>query len=110
VSPCSHHPPDRIRNEKAPIYRASLRAFIGRALTTFEAGFALNVIGSFVKGLTPSRASVAGFTVTSNLANPGTRKAPVCLSSAWPERVQHALDFIARHIVWKLLSDFLNDL
>jgi hypothetical protein len=25
------------------------------------------------------------------------------------ERVQHALDFIARQIVWKLLSDFLNN-
>jgi len=34
---------------------------MGRALTTFEAGFAANVIGSFVNGLTPSRASVAGF-------------------------------------------------
>jgi hypothetical protein len=49
---------------------------MGRALTTFEVGFALNIIGSFVRGLMPSCSSVAGFTVTSNLANPGTRKAP----------------------------------
>src|SRR6516162_5339626 len=60
---------------------ASLAAFTGRALTIFRAGFALNIVGSFVKGLMPFRAFVAGFLTTTNLANPGTKKAPVFLSS-----------------------------
>ena len=60
---------------------ASLTAFTGRALMTFLAGFALNTAGSFVNGLMPFRAFVAGFLMTTNLANPGTKKAPVFLSS-----------------------------
>ena len=47
----------------------------------FRAGFALNTVGSFVKGLMPLRAFVAGFLITTNFANPGTTKAPVFLSS-----------------------------
>jgi ABC transporter substrate binding protein len=60
---------------------ASLTAFTGRALITFLAGLALNIVGSFVNGLMPFRAFVAGFLMTTNLANPGTKKAPVFLSS-----------------------------
>jgi hypothetical protein len=60
---------------------ASLAAFTGRALMIFRAGFALNTVGSFVNGLTPLRAFVTGFLITTNLANPGTKKAPVFLSS-----------------------------
>src|SRR6266853_2842257 len=60
---------------------ASLAAFTGRALTIFRAGFALNIVGSFVNGLMPFRALVAGFLMTTNLANPGTKKAPSFLSS-----------------------------
>ncbi len=52
---------------------ASLTAFTGRALITFLAGLALNTVGSFVKGLMPSRAFVAGFLMTTNFANPGTK-------------------------------------
>src|ERR1019366_6300896 len=63
---------------------ASLAAFTGRALMIFRAGFALNIVGSFVNGLMPFRAFVAGFLTTTNLANPGTKKAPVFLSSLWP--------------------------
>ena len=37
---------------------AALTAFTGRALTTFRAGFALNIIGSFVNGLMPLRSFV----------------------------------------------------
>src|SRR6201995_5257516 len=63
---------------------ASLTAFTGRALTIFRAGFALKVVGSFVNGLMPWRAFVAGFLITMNLASPGTTNAPVFLSSLWP--------------------------
>ena len=60
---------------------ASLAAFTGRALMIFRAGFALNIVGSFVNGLMPLRSFVAGFLMTTNLAKPGTKKAPVFLSS-----------------------------
>jgi|SRR5689334_2010904 hypothetical protein len=60
---------------------AALTAFTGRALTTFRAGFALKIIGSFVNGLMPLRSFVAGFLMTTNLANPGRTKAPDLLSS-----------------------------
>src|SRR5712691_5178696 len=63
---------------------ASLTAFTGRALTIFRAGFALNIVGSFVNGLMPLRSFVAGFLITTNFANPGTRKAPDFLSSMYP--------------------------
>src|ERR1700751_4893065 len=56
---------------------ASLAAFTGRALMIFRAGFAVNIAGSFVNGLMPFRAFVADFLMTTNLANPGTKKAPV---------------------------------
>ena len=59
---------------------ASLTAFTGRALIIFLAGLALNIVGSFVKGLMPFRTFVAGFLITTNLANPGTKKAPVLSS------------------------------
>jgi hypothetical protein len=49
-----------------------LAAFAGRALMIFRAGFALNTVGFFVNGLTPLRAIVAGFLITTNSANPGT--------------------------------------
>jgi hypothetical protein len=60
-----------------PYETASLAAFTGRALMIFRAGFALNTVGSFVNGLMPLRAFVAGFLMTTNFANPGTKKAPV---------------------------------
>src|ERR1700722_12692236 len=60
---------------------ASLVAFTGRALMIFRAGLALKTVGSFVNGLMPLRAFTAGFLMTTNLANPGTTKAPVFLSS-----------------------------
>src|SRR5215468_7927505 len=60
---------------------ASLAALTGRALMIFRAGFALNIVGSFVKGFMPFLAFVAGFLTTTNLANPGTKKAPAFLSS-----------------------------
>jgi hypothetical protein len=62
---------------------ASLAAFTGRALMIFRAGFALNIVGSFVNGLMPFRAFVAGFLMTINLAKPGTKKAPAFLSSLY---------------------------
>ena len=85
-------PSNRLKRSRAfshapgtPIFRcyitAALTAFTGRALTTFRAGFALNIIGSFVNGLMPLRSFVAGFLMTTNLANPGRTKAPDLLSS-----------------------------
>jgi hypothetical protein len=72
--------------QKAPegafeIHTASFAALTGRALTIFRAGLALNIIGSPLKGFVPARALVAGFFMTTNLANPGTRKMPVFFSS-----------------------------
>src|SRR4029079_15719719 len=61
----------------------SLAALIGRALISFRAGLALSVVGSFVNGLIPSRAFVAGFLITTNFARPGTRNAPDFLSSLY---------------------------
>src|SRR5579884_3910056 len=49
-----------------------------------RAGFALKTVGSLVNGLIPLRALVAGFLMTTNLAMPGTRKAPAFFSSLWP--------------------------
>jgi hypothetical protein len=49
---------------------ASLAALTGRALTILRAGFALKTVGSFVNGLMPWRAFVAGFFMTMNLASP----------------------------------------
>ena len=40
----------------------------------FRAGFALNTVGSFVNGLMPFRAFVAGFLMTTNFANPGNNE------------------------------------
>jgi len=52
---------------------ASLIAFTGRALMALLAGFASNLIGALVNGLMPSCAGVAGFSTTTNLANPGSK-------------------------------------
>src|SRR5450759_5396627 len=62
-------------------YTASFAALTGRALTIFRAGLALNIIGPPVNGFVPWRALVAGFLMTTNFANPGTRKTPFFLSS-----------------------------
>ena len=77
----------------------------------FRAGLALNTVGSFVNGLMPLRAFVAGFLMTTNLANPGTRKAPVFefFVPYFSERLDDAFDVLSRHIVLMLLSDFLNE-
>ncbi|MFO1428143.1 MAG: Spy/CpxP family protein refolding chaperone [Steroidobacteraceae bacterium] len=53
-----------------------LRFFSGIARTFFEAGLALNIIFSPVKGLTPSRALVAGFLTTFIFRRPGRVKRP----------------------------------
>ena len=60
---------------------ASFAALTGRARTIFRAGFALNIISSPVKGLVPLRALVAGFLMTTNFANPGTRNTPFFFNS-----------------------------
>jgi hypothetical protein len=41
---------------------ASLAAFTGRALTIFRAGFALNIVGSFVNGLMALRTLASALT------------------------------------------------
>src|SRR6476620_147531 len=69
------------RSTLALHHTASCAAFTGRALTIFRAGFALNTVGSLVNGLMPARSLVAGFLMTTNFAKPGSRKAPVFLSS-----------------------------
>ena len=60
---------------------ASLATFSGAALTDLLAGLAANSIGSFVKGFTPLRASVAGLFTTDILTKPGTTNSPDSFSS-----------------------------
>src|SRR5262249_34426262 len=74
----------QMRSLGADFQTASLAAFTGRALTIFRAGFALNTVGSLVKGLMPLRSLVAGFLMTTNLANPGSMNTPAFFSSLWP--------------------------
>src|SRR5258708_8090780 len=63
---------------------ASLAALTGRALMIFRAGFALNIVGSFVKGLMPFLAFVAGFFLTNKFADSGTKKGPPLFCSFFP--------------------------
>merc|ERR1712157_350412 len=60
----------------------SLNFFMGKPLTVLLAGFALNTHGSFVKGLTPFRAGVAGLFLSFRLTQPAILKEPFFLSSA----------------------------
>src|SRR5258708_35672642 len=64
-----------------PLQTASLATFRGDALTDLLAGLAANSIGSFVKGFTPLRASVAGLFTTDILAKPGMTNSPDSFSS-----------------------------
>src|SRR5881394_1348975 len=65
-----------------PLQTASLATFSGAALTDSLAGLAS--MGSFVKGLTPLRASVAGLFTTDILAKPGMTNSPGSFSSLQP--------------------------
>ena len=60
---------------------AFFAAFTGRTRTIFRAGLALKIVGSLVNGLMPCRSFIAGFLMTTNFANPGTKNVPVFLSS-----------------------------
>lgn len=64
-----------------PPQTASLATFRGDALTDLLAGLAANCMGSFVKGFTPLRASVAGLCTTDILAKPGMTNSPDSFSS-----------------------------
>src|SRR4051794_16228326 len=64
-----------------PLQTASLATFRGDALTDLLAGLAANSIGSFVKGFTPLRASVAGLLTTDIFAKPGMTNSPDSFSS-----------------------------
>src|SRR5262249_32098907 len=91
---------------------ASLAALTGRALMILRAGFALKTVGSFVNGLIPRRAFVAGFFMTMNLASPGITNAPVFLSSLWPISATASmtpLTVLARDLVRMSLDDSLNE-
>jgi hypothetical protein len=78
---------------------ASFAALTGRALTIFRAGLALNTVGSLVKGLMPARSAVAAFLMTTNLAKPGTTKAPFffisLLVAHFSQRLDNALHVFA---------------
>ena len=63
------------------IQTASLATFSGDALTDLLAGLAANSIGSFVNGLMPLRASVAGLFTTDILTKPGMTNSPDSFSS-----------------------------
>merc|ERR1712014_79357 len=65
----------------APQLIISLNFFMGKPLTVLLAGFALNTHGSFVKGLTPFRAGVAGLFFSFRLTQPAILKEPFFLSS-----------------------------
>ena len=64
-----------------PLQTASLATFRGDALTDLLAGLAANSMGSFVKGFTPLRASVASLCTTDILAKPGMTNSPDSFSS-----------------------------
>merc|ERR1711976_1086341 len=66
----------------APQLIISLNFFMGKPLTVLLAGFALNTHGSFVKGLTPFRAGVAGLFFSFRLTQPATLKDPCFFSWA----------------------------
>merc|ERR1719373_1363279 len=66
----------------APQLIISLNFFMGKPLTVLLAGFALNTHGSFVKGLTPFRAGVAGLLLSFRFRQPPILKDPCFLSSA----------------------------
>jgi hypothetical protein len=53
---------------------ASLAAFTGRALMIFRAGLALNIVGSFVNGLMPFRAFVAGVLYDNHFGEAGHKE------------------------------------
>jgi hypothetical protein len=59
------------RTGMANFQTASFATFNDDALTALLAGFAANSMGSFVKGLTPLRASVVGLFTTDILTKPG---------------------------------------
>eukprot|EP00448_Togula_jolla_P029435 CAMPEP_0170622162 /NCGR_PEP_ID=MMETSP0224-20130122/28980_1 /TAXON_ID=285029 /ORGANISM="Togula jolla, Strain CCCM 725" /LENGTH=99 /DNA_ID=CAMNT_0010948455 /DNA_START=52 /DNA_END=348 /DNA_ORIENTATION=+ len=65
----------------APQLTASFSFFRGRARTVCDAGFALKMQGSFVKGLMPFLALVAGFFFSFMLSIPASLKLPVFFSS-----------------------------
>src|SRR5690606_14823561 len=55
----------------------SFRPFNAATLTVFDAGLALNIISSPVKGFTPFRAFVAGFLTTRIFRRPGRVNKPL---------------------------------
>src|SRR5260370_38947162 len=69
------HSPDAIDQT------ASLATFNGDALTVLLAGLAANSIGSFVNGLMPLRASVAGLLTTDNFTKPRMTNPPDSFNS-----------------------------
>src|SRR5688500_1222101 len=68
--------PELGRSGETCQFTRALRLFRGSTRTFLEAGFALNTIFSFVKGLMPSRAFVAGFFTTFILRRPGSVNRP----------------------------------
>jgi len=58
------HPADRSACGRACLRDRVLHSLDWRALTTFQAGFALNTVGSLVNGLMPLRTCVAGLLMT----------------------------------------------
>ena len=73
--------PARPHSSDAIDQTASLATFNGDALTVLLAGLAANSIGSFVNGLMPLRASVAGLLTTDILTKPGMTNSPDSFSS-----------------------------
>src|ERR1700674_1386153 len=91
---------------------ASLAAFTGRALMIFRAGFALNIVGSFVNGLMPFRRLCGGLLDDNEFGESGHKEGSRFLEflvAYLGERLDDAHDVLPRHIVWMLLSDFLNE-
>src|SRR5438477_5360528 len=77
--------------EERPLQTASLATFSGDVLTDLLAGFAANSIGSFVKGFTPLRASVAGLCTTDIFAKPGITNSPDSFSSLYPTIAMYSM-------------------
>merc|ERR1719181_1120942 len=82
------HVPTRSKPSSSDAQKAQFTASFNlrnaNALTLFDAGLALNTQGSFVKGLTPLRAGVAGLLFSFSLIIWPNLKAPDFFSSAAP--------------------------
>jgi hypothetical protein len=88
----------------------SLSFFSGRTLTAVDAGLALNITSSLVKGLMPLRALTAGLRTVLILSRPGRTNSPTAFFLMWDSMTSVRLSSTAetclrvRDVVWATSS------